>query len=68
MFKSDKMKVLLVFNSHAGRGHAGKMLPEIKTTLINHGPEITKDQMADFSILELHNYVQNEIVKLVEKP
>jgi len=35
---------------------------------ISFGPEITRDQIAGFSILELRDYVQNEIIKLVERP
>jgi len=35
---------------------------------ISYGPEITSEQVAGFSILELRDYVQNEISKLVEKP
>ena len=35
---------------------------------ISFGPEITREQIADLSILELRNYVQNEVAKLVEKP
>jgi hypothetical protein len=36
--------------------------------LISFGPEITSDQIASFSILELRDYVQNEIAKLIERP
>jgi len=35
---------------------------------ISFGPEITKDQIASLSVLELRDYVQKEIVKLVENP
>jgi len=35
---------------------------------ISFGPEITRDQIASFSIPELRDHVQNEIAKLVERP
>ncbi len=35
---------------------------------IRFGKEITKDQIDAFSILELRDYVQTEIIKLIEKP
>jgi len=34
---------------------------------ISFGPEITKDQIESLSVLQLRDYVQNEIVKLVDK-
>jgi 1-acyl-sn-glycerol-3-phosphate acyltransferase len=35
---------------------------------ISFGPEITRDQIASFSILELRDHVQKEIAKLIERP
>jgi 1-acyl-sn-glycerol-3-phosphate acyltransferase len=35
---------------------------------ISFGPEITRDQIASFSIPELRDHVQKEIAKLVERP
>lgn len=35
---------------------------------ISFGPEITREQIASFTILELRDHVQNEIAKLVERP
>jgi diacylglycerol kinase (ATP) len=31
------MKVLLVFNTHAGHGHAGKILPQVEAAFTGHG-------------------------------
>jgi diacylglycerol kinase (ATP) len=58
------MKVLLVFNSYAGHGHAGKILPQVEAALTDngiefdlqitnypgHGIEITKN--ADFGMYD----------------
>ena len=33
------MKVLLVYNSYAGHGHAGKILPQVEAALIDNGIE-----------------------------
>jgi diacylglycerol kinase (ATP) len=33
------MKVLLVFNSFAGHGHAGKILPQVEAAMTDHGIE-----------------------------
>lgn len=33
------MKVLLIFNSYAGHGHAGKILPQVETELAGNGIE-----------------------------
>ena len=35
---------------------------------ISFGPEITKEQIDAFSITELRDYVQNEVIKLIERP
>ena len=58
------MKILLVYNSYAGHGHAGKILPQVEAAFLEngiefdlkvtnysgHGTEITKN--ADFSLYE----------------